>query len=86
MKFDVWKGLTLAVWVLVFVNPFVSFPGWAATTLWTTGAFLVVAHLGEYVFAYQTISKRPESRLVAFLMTFFFGVLYWKDFPSEPWE
>jgi hypothetical protein len=50
------------------------------------GVFLTVAHLGEYVVCHTTIAQRPEGPVLAFAMTFFFGVLYWNDFPSEPWD
>ncbi len=86
MKFDLSKYVLAVVWLLVIVNPFVAFPSWLAITLYAIGVFLVVAHLGEYIAFREVIAKRQEGPLLAFFMTFFFGVLYWKDYPYTPWD
>ncbi len=86
MKFDLSKLVLVFVWLLVIINPFVAFPSWLAITLYSIGVFLVVAHLGEYIAFREVIAERPEGTLLAFLMTFFFGVLYWKDYPYKPWN
>ncbi len=72
------KIATIIVWMLVVINPFVAFPSWLATTLYLVGLFLAVAHTGEYVFYRDVIDKKPEGKIQAFLMTFIFGLLYWK--------
>ena len=86
MKFDAAKWLTTSLWLVIVINLFAPFPGiWAAILNWT-GIALAVAHPGEYIFCYKQISARPEGPLLAFVMTFFYGVFYWKDFPSKPWD
>ena len=83
MKFDISKKILIVVWVMVVINLFGVFPSGLEVTLNVIGVFLVVAHLGEYIFFRKTIAKREEGTLLAFAMTFFFGVLYWKDYPPS---
>ena len=84
MKFDISKKILIVIWVMVVINLFDVFPSGLEVTLNAFGVFLVVAHLGEYIFFRKTIAKREEGTLLAFVMTFFFDVLYWKDYPSSP--
>ena len=79
MNFGIAKSITALAWVLVLVNFFGVFPGWFETTLYVVGALLVVAHLGEYIVFHKTIAAREEGPVTAFVMTFFFGIFYWKD-------
>ncbi len=82
MRFDAWKIILLVLWALILANLVHAFPDWMAKSFRVLGVLFVVVHLAEYLFFYKTISSRPESPAVAFLMTFFFGVFYWKDFPA----
>ena len=70
------------LWALILANLVHAFPDGIAKSLRVLGVLFVVVHLAEYLFFYKTISSRPESPAVAFLMTFFFGIFYWKDFPA----
>ena len=79
MKFDLPKIVTSIVWLVIVLNLFLVFPFWLAMTLNILGAFLVVAHLIEYVVYREKIAQKPESALVAFIMTFLYGVFYWKS-------
>ena len=82
MKFDAWKFILLVLWALILANLVHAFPDWMAKSFRVLGVLFVVVHLAEYLFFYKTISSRPESPVVAFLMTFFFGIFYWKDYPA----
>ena len=83
MKFDLPKLITIFIWLLVIANLFLSFPAWLNFALNGIGIFLIAAHLIEYVVFRETIAKKPEGKLLAFVMTFLFGVLYWKSAPEE---
>ena len=83
MKFDLPKIVTIIIWLLVIANFFVAFPDWANTALNGIGIFLVAAHLIEYVVFNKRIAEKPEGKVLAFVMTFFFGVLYWKSDAAE---
>lgn len=74
--------MLLVLWALILANLVHPFPDWMAKSFRVLGVLFVVVHLAEYLFFYKTISSRPESPAVAFLMTFFFGIFYWKDFPA----
>lgn len=86
MKFDLWKIALTGLWILIGVNQFYAFPQVVRTSLNALGTFLVVAHLGEYYFCRKTINERPEGILLAFVMTFLYGVFYWKDYPTKSRE
>lgn len=81
MKFDVWKIILLVLWGLIIANLFHAFPDWMAKSFRVLGVIFVVVHIAEYLFFFRTIRARPESPIVAFFMTFFFGIFYWKDYP-----
>jgi len=82
MRFDAWKFILLVLWALILANLVHPFPDWMGKSFRVLGVLFVVVHLAEYLFFYKTISSRPESPAVAFLMTFLFGIFYWKDFPA----
>jgi len=82
MKFDAWKFVLLVLWGLIFANLIHAFPDGMAKSLRVLGVLFVVVHIAEYLFFFKTISSRPENPAVAFLMTFFFGIFYWKDYPA----
>lgn len=85
MRINIWKILLSILWIMIAINLFRPLPPALATTLHAACLFLVFAHLGEYLVFRKTIAERPESTALGFLMTFFFGVLYWKDFSEKPW-
>jgi uncharacterized protein YhhL (DUF1145 family) len=86
VKFDLWKIAVTGLWILIGVNLFADFPQVVRTSLNALGTFLVVSHLGEYYFCRKTIDARPEGTLLAFVMTFFYGVFYWRDYPTKAWD
>ena len=86
MKFDRAKWITTGLWVLIVINLFFPFPGVLSPILYWTGVVLAVAHIIEYIVFYKKITAKPESPLLAFVMTFLYGVFYWKDFPSKSWD
>ena len=79
MKFDIFKLIFSIVWLAVIVNFFYSFPEWLALALNVIGVLLVLTHLTEFFVFRKVIAQQPESFLLKFIMTFLYGVLYWKN-------
>ncbi|MEM1111294.1 MAG: DUF1145 domain-containing protein [Pseudomonadota bacterium] len=79
MKFDAPKWITTGVWVLIVINLIAPFPGILNGILFWTGVALAVAHIIEYVMFFKVINARPEGPALAFVMTFLYGIFYWKQ-------
>lgn len=86
MTFDYAKIITTIVWILVFANLFAPFPHPVSLALCGTGFFLAISHAAECVVYRNEINAKPQSLPVAYLMTFFFGVLYLRNWPTDPWN
>jgi uncharacterized protein YhhL (DUF1145 family) len=77
--YDIAKILLSFAWVLIVANLFFEFPTWFAMILVISGLLLSVAHVAEYFYFREEISRKPEGAVLAFLLTFLFGLFYWKD-------
>lgn len=86
MKLDFAKTLTLLFWLLVLVTPFAGFPEMAVTGIYLTSLGMAVAHTGEFFYFRKEVASKQGDKLEVFLLTFFFGVLYLKNWPAEPWK
>jgi uncharacterized protein YhhL (DUF1145 family) len=83
MKQSVGKVLITVIWIVIGINIMQPFPGWWATALLWLSIFFLVSHIVEYILFYKVISQKPESALLAFILTLLYGFLYWKDFPDK---
>lgn len=79
MNFRAARAVLICVWILIAINLFVEFPAGVERTLNTLGLLLAIAHIFEYVAFRKVIAKRPEPAMKAFILTFLFGLFYWKE-------
>jgi uncharacterized protein YhhL (DUF1145 family) len=79
MNFRAARAVLICVWILIALNLFVEFPVGVERTLNTLGLLLAIAHIFEYVAFRKVIAKRPEPAMKAFILTFLFGLFYWKE-------
>lgn len=86
MTFDYAKIITTIIWLLVIINLFITLPYNLALALYGIGLFLAITHAMECIAYRKQIHGKPESKPVAYLMTFFFGVLYLRNWPTDPWN
>jgi len=78
MKLNPSKILILIVWLLIILSLTTILPDAYRLPLQYLGLLLLGAHFLEYTLFKSRIEKKPETPLVAFILTMVFGVFYWK--------
>ncbi len=86
MTFDYAKQITTGVWALVLFTLLADLPPTFELVFYCIGLFLVVAHIGECIAFRKQVEAKPEPAPFAYFMTFLFGVLYLRNWPTDPWH